>query len=143
ELRTFPIFCMGKYKGGLISVEENRRLLPFRTLAQRTIGYQNENDKKSVGLEGAYADYIAGVDGKRLMQRTVGGTWIPVNDDDNDNEVPTKEGADIISTIDVNLQDVAETALRNALDSSQADHGCVVLIEVATGEVKAISNFTH
>jgi cell division protein FtsI (penicillin-binding protein 3) len=143
QMRTFPIFRMGKYKGGLISVEENRRLLPFRTLAQRTIGYQNENDKKSVGLEGAYANYIAGIDGKRLMQRTVGGTWIPINDDDNDNEVPTKDGADIISTIDVNLQDVAETALRNALDSSQADHGCVVLMEVATGEVRAIANFTH
>jgi cell division protein FtsI (penicillin-binding protein 3) len=141
ELRTFPIFRMGKYKGGLICVEENRRLLPFRTLAQRTIGYQNENDKRSVGLEGAYANYIQGVDGKRLMQRTVGGTWIPVNDDDN--EIPTKDGADIISTIDVNLQDVAEDALRTELDSSQADHGCVVLMEVATGEIRAIANFTH
>ncbi|MGN6178944.1 MAG: peptidoglycan D,D-transpeptidase FtsI family protein, partial [Mucilaginibacter sp.] len=141
ELRTFPIFRMGKYKGGLICVEENRRLLPFRTLAQRTIGYQNQNDKRSVGLEGAYANYIQGVDGKRLMQRTVGGTWIPVNDDDN--EIPTKDGADIISTIDVNLQDVAEDALRTELDSSQADHGCVVLMEVATGEVRAIANFTH
>lgn len=141
EMHTFPIFRMGKYKGGLISVEENRRLLPFRSLAQRTIGYQNENDKKSVGLEGAFADYIAGVDGKRLMQRTVGGTWIPVNDDTE--EVPTKDGADILSTIDVNLQDVAENALRTALDSSQADHGCVVLMEVQTGEVRAIANFTH
>lgn len=141
ELRTFPIFRMGKYKGGLISVEENRRLLPFRSLAKRTIGYLNENTKKSVGLEGAYANYIAGIDGKRLMQRTVGGTWIPVNDDDN--EIPTKDGADIISTIDVNLQDVAEDALRTELDSSQADHGCVVLMEVATGEIRAIANFTH
>lgn len=144
ELRTFPIFCMGKYKGGLITVEQNRRLLPFRSLAQRTIGYQNENDKNktvSVGLEGAYANYIAGVDGKRLMQRTVGGTWIPVNDDSE--EIPTKDGADIMSTIDVNLQDVAESALRASLDSNQADHGCVVLMEVATGEVRAIANFTH
>lgn len=141
ELRTFPVFRMGKYKGGLISVEENRRLLPFRSLAKRTIGYLNENTKKSVGLEGAYANYIAGIDGKRLMQRTVGGTWIPVNDDDN--EIPTKDGADIISTIDVNLQDVAEDALRTELDSSQADHGCVVLMEVATGEIRAIANFTH
>jgi cell division protein FtsI (penicillin-binding protein 3) len=141
EMRTFPIFKMGKYKGGLITVEENRRLLPFRALAARTIGYKNDNDKKSVGLEGAYAEYINGVDGKRLMQRTVGGTWIPVNDDDN--EVPTKDGADIISTIDVNLQDVAEDALRTELDSSQADHGCVVLMEVTTGEIRAIANFTH
>jgi cell division protein FtsI (penicillin-binding protein 3) len=143
-LRSFPIFSMGKYKGGLITVEENRRLLPFRTLAMRTIGYQNITDKNkvvSVGLEGAYANYITGVNGKRLMQRTVGGTWIPVNDDDN--EVPTKDGADIISTIDVNMQDIAEDALRAQLDSSQADHGCVVLMEVATGEVKAIANFTH
>jgi len=141
ELRTFPIFRMGKYKGGLITDEENRRLLPFHALAARTIGHESDTGKKAIGLEGAYAGYINGVNGKRLMQRTVGGTWIPVNDDDN--EVPTKDGADILTTIDVNLQDVAEEALRAQLDSSQADHGCVVLMEVATGEVRAIANFTR
>src|SRR5471030_3030335 len=109
KIRKFPIFNMGKYKGGLIVIEQNKRILPFRSLAARTIGYKNENVKNAVGLEGAFSSYINGENGKRLMQRTVGGTWIPVNDDED--EVPSKDGADIISTIDVNFQDLAQSAL--------------------------------
>jgi len=141
QIRKFPLFNLGKYKGGLIVVEQNRRILPFRTLAARTIGYKNENVKNAVGLEGAYSNYINGENGKRLMQRTAGGTWIPVNDDED--EVPAVQGADIISTIDVNFQDVAQQALKNELIKSQADHGCVILMEVATGEIRAIANFTR
>jgi cell division protein FtsI (penicillin-binding protein 3) len=140
-IRKFPLFNLGKNKGGLIVVEENRRMLPFRTLAQRTIGYKNENVKNAVGLEGAYANYINGENGKRLMQRTTGGMWIPVNDDED--EVPAVQGADIISTLDVNFQDVAQQALKAQLIKSQADHGCVILMEVATGEIRAIANFTR
>ena len=116
-IRKFPLFNLGKYKGGLIVVEKNNRILPFRTLAARTIGYKNENVKNAVGLEGAYSNYINGENGKRLMQRTTGGTWIPVNDDED--EVPAVQGADIISTIDVNFQDVAQQALKNQLVKSQ------------------------
>jgi len=78
-IRKFPMFNMGKYKGGLICVQQNKRILPFRSLAARTIGYKNENVKNAVGLEGAYADYINGENGKRLMQRIAGGVWMPVN----------------------------------------------------------------
>jgi cell division protein FtsI (penicillin-binding protein 3) len=141
QIRKFPIFNMGKYKGGLIAVEQNQRVFPFRTLAARTIGYKNDNVKNAVGLEGAYADYIAGESGKRLMQRMAGGTWMPVNN--GDEEIEPKEGADIISTIDVNFQDVAQDALKKQLIKTQADHGCVVLMEVATGQIRAISNFTR
>jgi cell division protein FtsI (penicillin-binding protein 3) len=141
QIRKFPIFNMGKYKGGLIVVEQNRRVLPFRSLAARTIGYKNENVKNAVGLEGAYAQYIEGENGKRLMQRIAGGVWMPVNN--GDEEIAPKEGADIISTIDVNYQDVAQDALKNQLIKTQADHGCVVLMEVATGEIRAIANFTR
>ncbi|WP_183575164.1 penicillin-binding protein [Mucilaginibacter sp. X5P1] len=141
QLRTFPIFNMGKYKGGMIIVQQNKRILPFRSLAARTIGYKNENVKNAVGLEGAFSSYINGENGKRLMQRTVGGTWIPVNDDED--EVPSKDGADIISTIDVNFQDVAQSALKDQLIKSAADYGCVVLMEVATGEIRAIANYTR
>ena len=140
QIRKFPIFNLGKYKGGLIIVEQNKRVLPFQALAARTIGYKNENVKNAVGLEGAYADYINGENGKRLMQRIAGGTWIPVNN--GEEEIPAKQGADIISTIDVNYQDVAQDALKKQLIKTQADHGCVVLMEVATGEIRAISNFT-
>jgi cell division protein FtsI (penicillin-binding protein 3) len=141
QIRKFPIFNMGKYKGGLIIVEQNQRVLPFRSLAARTIGYKNENVKNAVGLEGAYAGYINGESGKRLMQRIAGGTWMPVNN--GEEEIAPKEGADIISTIDVNYQDVAQDALKKQLIKNQADHGCVVLMEVATGEIRAIANFTR
>jgi cell division protein FtsI (penicillin-binding protein 3) len=146
EIRKFPIFNLGKYKGGLIVIEQNKRILPFRSLAARTIGYKNDNAKNAdgksvaVGLEGAYADYINGENGKRLMQRMAGGVWMPVNNDGS--EIEAKEGADIISTIDVNFQDVAQEALKKQLIKSGASHGCVVLMEVATGEVKAIANYT-
>jgi len=141
QVRKFPLFNLGKYRGGLIVVEQNKRILPFKSLAARTIGYKNENVANGVGLEGAFAKYINGEDGKRLVERIAGGTWIPVND--GDDEVPPKEGADIISTIDVNYQDVAQTALKKQLEISAADYGCVVLMEVATGEVRAIANFTR
>jgi len=121
-------------------VEQNKRVLPFRSLAARTIGYKNENVKNAVGLEGAYAGYIDGENGKRLMQRIAGGTWMPVSN--GEEEIAPKEGADIISTIDVNYQDVAQDALKKQLIKTQADHGCVVLMEVATGEIRAIANFT-
>ncbi|MDB5024469.1 MAG: hypothetical protein JWP78_2224 [Mucilaginibacter sp.] len=146
EIRRFPIFNLGKYKGGLIVIEQNKRILPFRSLAARTIGYKNDNAKNAdgksvaVGLEGAYADYINGENGKRLMQRMAGGVWMPVNNDGS--EIEPKEGADIISTIDVNFQDVAQEALKKQLIKSGASHGCVVLMEVATGQVKAIANYT-
>jgi cell division protein FtsI (penicillin-binding protein 3) len=140
EIRKFPIFNLGKNKGGLIAVEQNNRVHPFHSLASRTIGYKNENVKNAVGLEGAYASYIQGENGKRLMQRIAGNTWMPVNS--GEDEIAPKEGADIISTIDVNYQDVAQDALKQQLEKNQADHGCVVLMEVATGEIRAIANFT-
>src|ERR1700712_114272 len=141
QIRKFPIFNMGKYKGGLIVLEQNKRVLPFRSLAARTIGYKNENVKNAVGLEGAFAGYINGESGKRLMQRIAGGVWMPVNN--GEEEIAPKDRADIISTIDVNYQDVAQDALKNQLIKTQADHGCVVLMEVATGEIRAIANFTR
>ncbi|PTQ95020.1 cell division protein FtsI (penicillin-binding protein 3) [Mucilaginibacter yixingensis] len=144
QIRQFPIIRMGKYKGGLIVVEKNKRMHPFQSMALRTIGYKmtDTKDKKpiNVGLEGAYADYIEGENGKRLMHRIAGGIWMPVNDED---EVAAKDGADIMSTIDVNLQDVAQKVLKKQLDSTQADFGTVVLMEVATGEVRAIANYTR
>jgi cell division protein FtsI (penicillin-binding protein 3) len=139
-IRKFPIFNLGKYKGGLIVVEQNRRVLPYESLAARTIGFKNDNIKNSVGLEAAYATYIDGENGKRLVQRMPGGIWIPVNDGQED--IAPKDGADIISTIDVNFQDIAQKALKDQLKNTVADHGCVILMEVATGEIKAIANFT-
>jgi cell division protein FtsI (penicillin-binding protein 3) len=139
KVRTFQIFKMGKYKGGLIAIQKNKRILPYRSLAARTIGYKNENVQNPVGLEGAYADYINGESGKRLVHRIAGGVWMPVNEEE---EIAPKDGADIISTIDVNYQDVAQDALKKQLIKSNAHHGTAILMEVATGEVRAVANYT-
>ncbi|MAY82706.1 MAG: cell division protein [Flavobacteriales bacterium] len=135
-LKTFPIFRRGKYKGGLIYIQQNKRQRPFKVLAARTIGYEREG-VSPVGLEGAYSEVLKGVDGKRMMQKISGGVWMPVGDD---NEIEPEDGRDIYTTIDVNLQDVAESALLKQLQTHKADHGCVVLMEVKTGAIKAIAN---
>lgn len=139
-IRTFPLFNIGKYTGGLIAFQQNKRILPFQALAARTIGYKNKNVSNAVGLEGAYSDYINGESGKRLVQRIAGGVWMPVNEEA---EIAPKDGADIISTIDINMQDLAQNALEKQLIASDADHGSVILMEVATGEVRAVANYTR
>lgn len=138
-LREFPIFNRGKYKGGLIILQQNKRERPFRMLAARTIGYDRE-DIAPVGLEGAYRAELAGVSGKRLMQKISGGLWMPINDE---NEVEPQDGYDVHTTINLNIQDVAENALLDQLKRHDADHGCVVLMEVETGEIKAIANLSR
>jgi cell division protein FtsI (penicillin-binding protein 3) len=92
-----------------------------------------------VGLEGAYGNYINGESGKQIMQRISGGVWIPIN---NEAEVAPKDGADIISTIDVNMQDLAQNALKEGLIRSKAHHGAVIIMEVSTGEIRAVANYT-
>lgn len=145
-LKTFPLLRNFKeekerFSSSLIAVRENKRILPFTNLAARTIGYKNsKGDTVRVGLEGAYGDYIEGKSGVQLMQRIAGGVWIPVN---REMEVAPTDGSDIIATIDVNMQDMAQRALEKQLIQSNADNGCVVLMEVATGEVRAIANFTR
>jgi len=138
-VRTFPLFNIGKHTGGLIVSQKNKRILPFKDLAARTIGYLNENVKNPVGLEGAYGKYINGESGRQVMQRTSGGLWVPIN---NDAEIAPKDGADVISTIDINIQDLAQNALKKQLIESKAHHGAVIVMEVATGEIRAIANFT-
>src|SRR5690606_30497667 len=92
-----------------------------------------------VGLEGAYGDYIEGKSGAQMMQRIAGGVWVPLN---REVEVAPVDGSDIISTIDVNMQDMAQRALGKQMKISNADEGCVILMEVQTGEIRAIANFT-
>lgn len=141
EMRQFPLFRMGRYKGGLIVIQKSRRERPFKILASRTIGY--ERDGLPVGLEGAFDKYLAGISGQRLCRRLSGGNWMPLHPDNDENEVEPQDGKDLISTIDVNIQDVAEHSLLTQLAKHNADHGCVVLMEVQTGAVKAIANLSR
>jgi len=140
EIKRFPLFRLGRYKGGLIYVQTNRRERPFRMLASRTIGYISDSGRVKVGLEGAYDSVLTGVSGKRLMRKIAGGVWMPLN---NENEIEPKHGKDIVTTIDINIQDVAENALMNSLAEHNAKYGCVVLMEVQTGEIRAIANLTR
>lgn len=137
-LKTFPIFRKGK-RGGLVTLQTNRRERPFQMLAGRTIG-MSRLGIKPVGLEGAFDTVLMGVSGKRLMQKIAGDVWRPINDE---NEVEPKDGSDLYTTIDINLQDVATHALLKTLMKNDASHGCAVLMEVKTGEIKAIANLTR
>lgn len=137
-MRSFPIFRLGKFDGGFIVLQQNRRELPFRLLAARTIGYEREG-VAPVGLEGAYSEQLSGVSGKRLMQKISGGIWMPINDE---NEIEPQDGFDVHTTINLNIQDVAENALLKQLMLHDAHHGSVILMEVETGEIKAIANLS-
>ncbi len=137
-LKTFPIFKKGK-RGGLVTLQTNKRERPFKMLAARTIGMSREG-VKPVGLEGAYDTLLMGVSGRRLMQKIAGNVWRPINDE---NEVEPKDGSDLYTTLDINIQDVAENALLKTLMKNNASHGCAILMEVKTGEIKAIANLAR
>jgi cell division protein FtsI (penicillin-binding protein 3) len=139
QMRKFPILKMGTYKGGMIVIPQFQRELPFKNLARRTIGYENIEaaQKVYVGLEGSFSKNLQGTGGKRLMRRIGNAAWMPV---DIENEVEPQNGDDIITTLDINLQDLAESALRKEMIADSADHGCVIVMEVKTGFIKAIIN---
>ena len=139
KIKQMPILGLSKYKGGLIIEKYERRKRPYKKLAKRTIGIYN-NVKKTyvVGIEGAYNDVLKGEDGMRLEQRVAGG-WRPIYSQAGPLSEP-KNGDDVITSINVNIQDVAESSLERQLRKHHADWGCVVLMEVKTGAVKAIAN---
>ncbi len=138
KMMTWPIFREGRMGGGVIFEKINKRFRPFKYLAFRTIGYLNE-DNYGAGLEYSFNDVLSGQNGRALYQRMAGGNWKPIYDG---TEVRPEDGLDIVTTIDVNVQDVAESALHKALREHNADYGSVVVMNVKTGEIKAISNLT-
>ncbi len=138
RLSKLSVFREGRYKGGLIAEPENRRILPHIILASRTIGYLTKGSSGNVvGLEGAYDKELTGINGSVLKQRLTGGAWMPVNDK---NSVEPRDGNDIVTTIDIDIQDVAENALLKQLQLHDAHHGVAILMEVVTGDLKAIVN---
>lgn len=144
QLKKFPLFSLGKNKSGLIIIKENKRSRPYGYLAARTIGYErtekdNSKEVTRVGLEGAFTNYLTGINGEQLMKK-VGAHWKPVSEKYS---VLPKDGADIISTIDIHLQSVAEEALHTQLQLHEAKSGCVIVMEVETGYIKAMANLTR
>ena len=139
EMTRWPIFREGRYKGGVIFEKMDVRYRPFSNLARRTIGFVNE-DEKGAGLEYSFNEALGGQNGEALFQKIAGGTWKPVYDGNN---VKAVDGYDIQTSIDINLQDVAETSLFKAMRAHDADEGTVVVMEVKTGNIKAISNLSN
>lgn len=135
QLEQWPIFNLGRMKGGVIFNKEDIRHNPFQNLAGRTVGYLRDN--VGVGIERSFNRYLAGKSGEGLFQKVAGNNWMPVN---ASSDISPIDGYDVHTTIDINLQDVAQNALLKAVSDNQAAYGTVVLMEVKTGEIKAISN---
>ncbi len=135
RIKGFPIFKLGANKGGFIAIQKTVREHPLGKVAARTIGYADYRGRP--GIEGAFAKNLKGKNGQRLKQKIAQGQWKPINDN---NEVEPEDGMDVITTIDINMQDIAHQALLGQLEKFHADHGSVVLMEVKTGEIKAIAN---
>ncbi len=140
KIKAFPLFEKGSNKGGIIVEQQTVREHPIGIIAERTIGYDRIDQDgmlKRVGIEGAFGKYLNGKDGKILKQKIAKGQWKPIRDI---NEIDPQDGYDVISTIDVYIQDIAHHALLKQLQEYGAEHGCVVVMETKTGHVKAISN---
>ncbi len=138
RISQFPLFNLGQFKGGFIAKQNFKRQHPFGMLAHRTIGYVREG-ANPVGIEGNFNEQLGGEEGQQLMfcVDREQDLWIPVEDL---TEIEPKSGDDIVTTVDVNIQDVAQEALLKALNYHNADYGVVVVMEVNTGAIRAIAN---
>jgi cell division protein FtsI (penicillin-binding protein 3) len=135
KIKKFPIFNLGPYKGGFITEQKTVRVRPIGKIAERTIGYNDH--RGGAGIEGAFAEYLEGENGWRLKQKIAKGQWKPINDV---NEKEPIDGRDVITTLDVNMQDITHHALLRQMEYFEAEHGSAIVMETATGEIKAISN---
>lgn len=134
ELKTFPLVRLGKNKSGFIEDNKSIRLNPYKLLAFRTIGLARDSFK--VGLEMTYDTVLKGKSGNRLVRYIAGGVGVPVDDV----QIEPENGKDIVSTIDVFIQEITENALMRMMVGNEADHGCAIVMETKTGKVKAIAN---
>ncbi|MGM0946404.1 MAG: penicillin-binding protein [Bacteroidota bacterium] len=136
KMSRWPIFRDGRLGGGVLFEKVEKRYRPFNSLASRTVGFLNENEY-GAGIEYSFNEYLRGQDGKALFQRLAGGVWKPVFDAE---DIKPEDGYDVLTTLDVNIQDVAEKALLRQLISRDAAFGSVIVMEVKTGQIKAIAN---
>ncbi|MCF8363334.1 MAG: PASTA domain-containing protein [Prolixibacteraceae bacterium] len=142
RIKEFPIFKRGIYRGGFIAEQEYIRFTPHGNLAYRTIGLMNKGAYGGMlgsigisGIEAQFEGYLRGEEGLAVRQN-LSGRWVNIS------TVEPENGNDVMTTIDIYLQDVVESALRKQLVKSEAEYGTAVLMEVETGKVRAISNLT-
>lgn len=134
QLRNFPLVRLGRNKSGFIAESKDKRINPYGLLANRTIGLSRAN-AENVGLELTYDSLLKGTTGQRLM-RYAAGSYMPVMGA----ELDPVNGKDIITTLDTYIQDVAENALMKMLVENKSLHGTAIVMETATGKIKAIAN---
>lgn len=142
NFRGFPLVRLGRNKSGVIVEESSKRLSPFGLLANRTIGLSREHiasngkmKKQNVGLEKSYDTLLTGQKGQRLIRYAAGGA-IPVEGF----QIEPENGKDIFTTLDVNIQDIAENALLKQMELSESMYGTCIVMETKTGKIKAIAN---
>ena len=136
QLVKFPLFKLGRYKSGMIAEEKNIRLNPYENIGYRTIGLARDENK--VGLEKSYDTVLNGRNGRQLVRAIAGGVTVPVQE--GEFEIAPETGKDIVSTIDVFIQEVTEKALMNMMVKNEAQTGVAIVMEVKTGKIKAIAN---
>ena len=137
QMEKFVIFKKGQFGGGFMYEKKIRRVHPFKELASLTLGMANEKQGYYFGIEGAYNQYLRGQNGQQLKRRLHHGQWIPVPSEDN---TDAQNGNDVITTFDIKLQDIVESALNNTLTVNKAEQGCAILMDVETGYIKALAN---
>ncbi len=141
--RNFPLVRLGRNRSGVIVEVNNKRETPFGLLANRTIGLSrefkdvaNKAKKQNVGLEKSYDTVLSGSDGQKLVRYIAGGTAIPIDGSETD----PVNGKDVYTTIDVNIQDITQTALMRMMLQCEGPYGTAIVMETATGKIKAIAN---
>lgn len=137
RVKTFSLFNLGQNRGGLIAIQQDKRFYPYHSLGVRTLGYIRDTSVKPIGLEGTFDNSLTGIPGKQLMQKVSGGFWMPVSEK---HDIDPQNGKDIMTTLNINAQDVAENALLKSLTKNKADHGCCVVMDVHTGAIVAMAN---
>jgi len=135
-LKKFPLVRLGRNKSGFIADDKSIRLNPYQMLAYRTIGLDRENSQK-VGLEQTYDTFLKGTTGKQLVRYIAGGVSVPVDDS---YQIQPENGKDIITTLDIHIQEITENALMKVMVENEALHGCAIVMETNTGKIKALAN---
>jgi cell division protein FtsI (penicillin-binding protein 3) len=135
QLRVFPLIRQGRNKSGFIIETTSKRLNPFGLLANRTIGL-SRNNAQNVGLERTYDSLLKGENGRRLVRYMAAGAYIPVEG----YQIDPENGKDVVTTIDVNTQDIAENALLKMMQENDCEHGTCIVMDVATGKIRAMAN---
>ena len=141
ELKKLPLFCEGRNQSGMIIEEEETRQYPYDGLARRVIGYvRNNSDTNAlhIGIEGEYNHHLRGKKGVEWMKVTDGKGMIQNMDS---SFVAVENGLDIRTTLDINIQDIADRSLRaNMAQEEDIVGGCVVVLDVETGAIRAMVN---